>query len=319
MKNFITLILFACPLVLHAQFKDNVAAQRNYLNKANVLNYEKKTDSALVYYELAVNSFPDFKLAWLQIADAYMTKGAFTKAANAYTQAILRGSITNTVADLVLDYNSYKTQPDIVAFAAGFDSIKKVFYGQHFDLRFDRFIGSLATKDLYARALFTKYLAQDSAIADMQWEQNARMDTTENLRALLSYIDNNGFPQLSTLDDEARNNMWLAIHHILQYPDNQDVHRLEHIVQDAVYSGNYIVQDYLMSLDYRYVHEKKKQLYGTYKQRKGTLITFAPAIDDVATVDERRNKWLLLSLKMAAQVEEAPNMVTAFPDGYEGK
>ncbi len=310
MKNAISLLLLlVCSVAAHAQFKDNIAAQRKYLNMANVLNYEKKTDSALAYYELA----------WLQIADVYIANGDYPRAANAYTQAMLRGAVTDACADLVLNYDKYKTQPEIMAFATAYDSVKRVFYGQRFNLKFDRLITELEAKDQYARNLLVTYRREDSLMAGMQWAAVAKLDTAENLKALLNYLDEYGFPALSTLDNTTQHKMWQVVHHILQYKNNTEVHRLEHMVQEAVYSGNYIVQDYLATLDHRYVQEKKKQLYGTYKQRNGLNITFSPGIDDVAGIDARRDKWLLLSLKMASMVEEAPGTVTIFPDDYAGK
>jgi tetratricopeptide (TPR) repeat protein len=300
-----------------AQFNTDVARHLDEVNNARLFMADNKIDSAVRHYETALRYFDDAKDIWYELGDLYVKKEGYTKAMNAYDNAILRGYFSSR--DLhSADFKNDFSKPQLAPFMQHLDSLFAVYYINTYNWEFSLLVRELKGTDQFPRNMLNITDEKDTVQVKEYYKLMAIADTAYNLPRLLDYLDNHPFPKASGLNGDVSNYFWILTHHILSgYEDsaNPKVAKLRKYIEEAVYNGIFDLKSYVTTLDYRHAGLYRKQLYGMYKTRnKENVYSYYPELDSIKSIDKRRAKWHLLPLYLEKKVND---WYPEAPEGYD--
>jgi biotin operon repressor len=299
-----------------AQFLPHVAKHLDEVNIATVFLAENNVDSAISHYENAVHYFDEAKYIWSDLGDLYVKKEAYAKAMDAYSNAILKGAFSG-IDIRSGDYKKQFDKPQLLPLVQRLDSLFSVFYIQTYNAEFTLLVQELKGAEQAPRIILDRIDEKDTIRTKELYKLFAFVDTAYNLPKLLDYLDNHPFPKESSLNGDVGSDLWLLVHHILQYHNSHPkVARLAKYIEGAVYAGQFNIKGYVTTLDYQHFNCCAKQLYGMFKkQSKEGIYSFYPEIEHIESIDKRRAAWHLLPLYLQKKVDA--DWYPALPASYD--
>lgn len=314
-RTLLPIAILFFPLCSIAQFKTNVAAYYNNMNAAKVFVVKKDYKNAVDAFEKAKAVLLPFKEDLELASYWYEVLNDDKQAVYYFNESILNGYAADDTA-LYPEYYRYRADAaEVRTFIAGIDSLKKEF-SRNSNVEFSLLVKELHTKDQFIRndnLLYNK----DSVIKAFAYTQLAAVDA-DNLDRLLQYFKNHSIPSANELSDDIISNFRILVHHhIAEQNQNNKKEELRKLVATAIYDGRLPNTFLYTALDWEHVACCKKQLYGTYTARTANRKITYDNIEDIAHVDDRRRKWLLLPLYWSMRYNFEENY--QLPEGYTFK
>jgi hypothetical protein len=290
---YLLLIIVCLPTSTNAQFKENVAHYYDYFAASSRTNREGNKDSAIIYARMAIAADTANRKPYWYLANLLIEKGKYKEGISLLRKDILNGATPpDKFQYLFSNYDAIKEKPEIVAFQTEILALTSQYYSTSYDHAFASMISRMMGYDQAIRGSYEKMKTEDSVVWNKAMSIQLYLDTLINLPELLTYLKTNGFPAYRSMDDKVSGDFQVIIHHIIAVSDGPQTQELHKLVQQAIYDGKYAPNSYMRALDWYSINRTGKQIYGTYiGPGPDGEITFAPEIENVATVDARRAKW----------------------------
>lgn len=309
-----TLIICLMAIAANAQFKPEVKSYYEYLNKAKICFVKKDYSGAVKNYESAKKYCSPQKQDVSTAAYWYELAKDTIKSEQTFLASLLSGC-ENNERNYPEFITADKKSERFVQFVKKANTTAKEF-NKRVDVPFSLLIKTLYTKDQYIRQdafLFNN----DSVVKKFAWDYMYTTDTTST-RELLSYIQENGIPDVENLSEEILSNFKMIVHHSIATPKQSELkEELRKVITQAIYDGKLPNSFLYNALDYEQVLLGKKELYGTYYRYTADRKITYPNLLDVKSIDDRRKDWLLLPLYWSMRYNFDRNY--QLPEGYEYK
>lgn len=305
-------IFFSLPAF--AQFNPGLKRYHEYMNMATLANAAGAKDSAIVHYKNALDASRDYKPPFYDLGNLLIGKGNYAEGISYLTEEV-RSSIDEQKFEYLFEnYDSVKTRPQIVAFQKRFPTLLAQRKPAIVSREWERLVCKMTGLDQAMRSSYS-VAGTDSGLvsSDGILRLQCHADTALVRPLLMEYLRSNNFPDIDSMDGDLGQAFNIIILHQLDYSDAEAL-VLDSMVRNAVYDGRFSPFQYAMTMDRRHMIRNRKQLYGTYMERKqdGSW-AFSPEIDRLETVDARRAQWGLLPLKDMGKTDwRNPPM----PEGY---
>ncbi len=320
---FVILVLLQ-PFRCFSQFKKDVEQAYILYNKARLSEASGHLDSAADYVKRSIRLNREDGIIRDYAQAVYLKCGRYSDFIEDVTDYYSKNTMPEEVDRIFGVVNDSATVADakksneIRKFISGYEDKKKINRQKvKVNNELKQILDNCMAIDQFARN--PDWLTKDDSIF---YGRLIRVADSTNMEVVASYIKKNGFPGSVELDGiTLTSNFITLLLHFLEYKNLPVCKYIDSSVQNAVHNGMFPARYYIFCLDNRMALLESKQLYGTWMSGSTDTITKKKIrvhyfkIDDIEHVDERRRKWLLLTLYEESLVDP----IIRLPENYHRK